>query len=169
VLNWKPSLKAAAVGPIDLFDQFSMSANALTTTIKVKSHNVDSAEGAPCDSEDRLWWPQLLSSKRDYVARVLSPAKGKRRPRHLLYGVTFSSRHHGYRNPHSWVPRIKQKIPAFDGIDIAVVGVCPSSRPGLSDCEPVAAIREMLMACHHSHAANGKVVLTSKVRVKMFI
>ena len=25
------------------------------------------------------------------------------------------------------------------------------------------------MACHHSHAANGKVVLTSKVSAKMFI
>jgi hypothetical protein len=67
------------------------------------------------------------------------------------------------------VPRIKQKIPAFDEIDIAVVGVCPSSRPGLSDCEPVPAISEVLMACHHSHVANGKVVLTSKVLAKMFI
>jgi len=100
---------------------------------------------------------------------TVSPAKGKRGPRHLLCGVTFSSRRHGYRNPNSRVPRIKQKIPAFDEIDIAVVGVCPSSRPGLSDCEPVPAISEVLMACHHSHVANGKVVLTSKVLAKMFI
>jgi len=100
---------------------------------------------------------------------MLSPAKGKRGPTPLLYGVNSSSRHHGYRNPHSRVPHIRQKIPAFDEIDIAVVGVCPSSRPGLSDFEPVAAIGEVRMACQHSHAANGKVVLTSKVRVKMFI
>ena len=103
------------------------------------------------------------------MVRVLSLAKGKRGPRHLLCGVNFFSRHHGNCNPHSRVPHIKQKIPAFDGIDVAVIGIGPSSRPGLSDFEPVAAIREARMACHHSHAANGKVVLTSKVRVKMFI
>ena len=84
-------------------------------------------------------------------------------------GVNFSSRRHGYRNPHSRVPHIRQKILASDEIDIAVVGVCPSSRPGLSNFEPVAAIREVRMARYHSHAPNGKVVLTSKVRVKMFI
>jgi hypothetical protein len=103
------------------------------------------------------------------VEQVARPAKGKRGPPHLLYAVTFSSWHHGYRNPHFRVAHIKQKIPAFDEIDIAVVGVCPSSRPGLADCEPVATIREVLMACHHSHTANGKVVLTSKVRAKMLI
>jgi len=79
------------------------------------------------------------------------------------------SGHHGDGNPHSWVARIKQKIPAPSEIDIAVVGVCPSSRPGLSDFEPVAAIREVRMACHHSHVADGKVVLASKVGAKMFI
>ena len=105
------------------------------------------------------------------MTRVLSPAKGKSGPTPplYLYGVNFSSRYHGYRNPHSRVPHIRQKIPASDEIDIAVVGVCPSSRPGLSDFEPVATIREVRMACHHIHAANGKVVLTSKVRAKMFI
>jgi len=124
---------------------------------------------------DHLWWPQSLSSKRDCVARVVPLAKGKRGPRHLFIRsklflkVPLSSRQHGYRNPHSRVPHIKQKIPAFDEIDIAVVAVSPSSRPGLSDFEPVAAIPEVRMACHHSHAANGKVVLTSEVRVKMFI
>ena len=99
----------------------------------------------------------------------LSIAKGNRGPRYLLDGVNFSSRHHSYRNPHSRVPSIKQKIPAFDEIDIAVVGIGPSSRPGLSDLEPVATIREVRMACHHTHVANRKVVLTSKVRVKMVI
>jgi hypothetical protein len=67
------------------------------------------------------------------------------------------------------VPHIKQKIPAFDEIDIAVVGICPSSRPGLSDFEPVATIPEVRMACLHSHVADGKVVLTSEVRAKMVI
>lgn len=67
------------------------------------------------------------------------------------------------------MPRIKQKISTFDKIDIAVVSVGPSSRPGLSDFEPVAAICEMLVACHHSDVANGKVVLAPKVCAKMFI
>src|ERR1700740_241449 len=85
----------------------------LTATINVKSHNVASAVGAYCDSADHLWWPQLLPSKRDYVARLLSLAKGNREPRHLLYGVNVFSRHHGYSNPHSRVSCIKQKILAF--------------------------------------------------------
>jgi hypothetical protein len=83
--------------------------------------------------------------------------------------VDFSLRQHAYRDPHSRVPRIKQKIPAFDEIDIAVVGVCPSSRPGLSDFEAVATIAEVRMACDHSHVANGEVVLTSEVRAKMVV
>ena len=56
---------------------------------QAKSHNVDSAGGAHCDSADQLWWPQVLSSKRDCVVRVLSLAKGKRGPHHLLYGVNL--------------------------------------------------------------------------------
>ncbi len=50
-----------------------------------------------------------------------------------------------------------------------MVGVCPSSRPGLPDFEPVAAVREVRVACHHGQVADSKVVLTSKVRVKVFI
>jgi hypothetical protein len=80
-----------------------------------------------------------------------------------------SSGHHGDSDPHSWVPRIKQKIPALDEIDIAVVGVGPSSRPGLSDFESVPAVPKARMACHHSHVADSKVVLASKVGAKMFI
>jgi hypothetical protein len=83
--------------------------------------------------------------------------------------VDFSLRQHAYRDPHSRVPRIKQKIPAFDEIDIAVVGVCPSSRPGLSDFEAVATIAEVRMACLHGHVADSEVVLTSEVRAKMVV
>jgi hypothetical protein len=50
-----------------------------------------------------------------------------------------------------------------------MVRVCPSSRPGLSDFELVAAVPKMRMARNHNHVANGKVVLTSKVCPKMFI
>jgi hypothetical protein len=50
-----------------------------------------------------------------------------------------------------------------------MVRVRPSSRPGLSNFELVAAVPKMRMARHHSHVANCKVVLTSKVCAKMFI
>jgi hypothetical protein len=89
--------------------------------------------------------------------------------RAAAYSINYSSGYYGNRNPHSRVPWIKQKIAAFDEIDIAMVGVCPSSRPGLSDFEMVAAVPKMRMARHHSQVAHGKVVLTSKVRPKMFI
>jgi hypothetical protein len=100
----------------------------------------------------------------------LSLAKRERRLRYpFSFRVSVSLRDDGYRDPYSRVPRIKQKIPAFDEVDIAVVGVCPSSRPGLPDFEPVAAVREVRVACHHGHVADSKVVLASKVRVKVFI
>jgi hypothetical protein len=50
-----------------------------------------------------------------------------------------------------------------------VVSVCPSRRPGLPDFEPVAAVCEARVAGHHGYVADSKVVLTSKVRVKMFV
>jgi hypothetical protein len=50
-----------------------------------------------------------------------------------------------------------------------VVGVRPSSRPGLPDFEPVAAVREVRVAFHHGHVADSKVMLTSKVCVKVFV
>ena len=114
--------------------------------------------GRSCFLRSEIMWRGCSRSRRVTANRATS-----------LYGVNVFSRHHGYSNPHSRVSCIKQKILAFDEIVLGVVGVGPSSRPGLSDFEPVAAIREVRMACHHSHAANGEVVLTSKVRVKMFI
>jgi hypothetical protein len=97
-----------------------------------------------------------------------SSAKCERTPRHGLGGLN-SSGHHGDSDPYSRVPRIKQEIPAPNEIDIAVVGVGPSSRPGLPDFESVPAVGEAGMTCHHGHVADSKVVLASKVGAKMVI
>lgn len=86
-----------------------------------------------------------------------------------LYENSICSGHYGDSDPRSWVPRIKQEIPAVNEIDIAMVGVGPSSRPGLPDFESVPAIREARMTRHHSYVADSKVVLASKMGTKMFV
>jgi hypothetical protein len=76
---------------------------------------------------------------------------------------------HGYCDSNSRVPQVKQKIPAIDEVDIAVVGVSPARRPSLRYFEIVAAVGEVRSASDYLDVTDGKVVFPSKVRAKMFV
>jgi hypothetical protein len=67
------------------------------------------------------------------------------------------------------MPQIKQKVSAIDKVDVAVVVVRPSMRPGVHNFKVIAAVTEVRPASDNRHVTDGEMVIVAKMLAEMFI
>ena len=121
---------------------------------------------------DRLFGVGALA--REIKARSADPALAKkRRAPHARARAQdqrqLSLRKHGHRYANSRMSHIEQIVSAVDKVDIAVVGVSPSTGPGLRNLKVVAAVRKSRTALYDLDVTDREVMFMPEVSTKMLV
>ena len=121
---------------------------------------------------DRLFGVGALAREIKAGAPILRWQKSGARRMHgraPRTNVNLSLRKHGHRYANSRMSHIEQIVSAVDKIDVAVVGVSPSTGPRLRNLKVVAAVRKSRTALYDLDVTDREVMFMPEVSTKMLV